>query len=142
MSTRFIYDEQQMTAWASLLSEKAISPTFFALWGDLGAGKTTWARAFIRAWLHKPNHVIVSPTFSLMQPYTRGDETLWHVDLYRLSKEDDVHNLGLIDLIGIHTCVVEWPDRMESYLPRQRVDIRWDEATPTHRQITLCRHGD
>lgn len=87
------------------------------LHGDLGAGKTTLARAFLR-------HAGVagtlrSPTYTLMEPYTAGALRFLHLDLYRLASADEVENLGLRDYPPETTIwLVEWPERGAGHLPR------------------------
>ncbi len=86
--------------------------------GELGAGKSTLARAFIRA-LMTPDDVqdIPSPTFSLIQTYDDTRVPVFHADLYRLEDASEVDELGLEGLLATHAGLVEWPDRMEGVLP-------------------------
>lgn len=81
--------------------------------GDLGAGKSTLARAFIRA-LMKPGDAqdIPSPTFSLIQSYDETRVPMFHADLYRLKDASEVDELGLDSLLATHAGLIEWPDRM------------------------------
>ena len=105
------------------------------LWGDLGAGKTHLAKAF-GAGLGVTD-TIVSPSFVLMAEYA-GQLPLFHVDLYRLADAADVLAGGLIDdrqTAGV--TIVEWPDRMASALPVQRLDIVIDGAGDEPREITV-----
>lgn len=82
--------------------------------GPLGAGKTTLARSVIETLCGKIE--APSPTFSLVESYEAGAFTLWHFDLYRLEKAEDVWELGLEDaLAGV--CLIEWPDRAAAVLP-------------------------
>lgn len=79
------------------------------LLGDLGAGKTTLARAIVRALMDDPDLEVPSPTFALVQPYERGPLRILHADLYRLIAERDADELGLDDPGAI--VLVEWPER-------------------------------
>jgi N-acetylmuramate 1-kinase len=81
--------------------------------GDLGAGKSTLARAFVRA-LMKPGDIqdIPSPTFSLLQVYDETRVPVFHADLYRLKDAPEVDELGLEGLLATYAGLVEWPDRM------------------------------
>ncbi len=85
--------------------------------GELGAGKSTLARAFIRA-LMKPGDVqdIPSPTFSLIQTYDDTRVPVFHADLYRLQDAGEVEELGLDGLLATHAGLVEWPDRLDGVL--------------------------
>lgn len=78
------------------------------LQGELGAGKSTFARAFIKAAGH--NGAVPSPTYTLVEPYKLSSATIYHVDLYRVSTEDELRYLGWNELDDGFR-LVEWPDR-------------------------------
>ncbi len=80
--------------------------------GDLGAGKSTLARALIRAVASDPALDVPSPTFSLMQSYDTLRVPLLHVDLYRLNDASEAAAIGLFDMVADHAVLVEWPDRL------------------------------
>jgi len=96
---------------AETLAERANGGDLFALTGDLGAGKSTFARAFIRAALEDPDADVPSPTFTLVQSYAATPE-IHHTDLYRLKDPDEVYELGLDEERDTSVLLVEWPDRM------------------------------
>lgn len=83
------------------------------LQGDLGTGKSSIARAMIRAIAGDPAFEVPSPTFSLVQSYDTLRVPVLHVDLYRLAQSSDVASLGLDDLAHDHALLIEWPERLE-----------------------------
>lgn len=94
-----------------------------ALWGGLGAGKTTFARGAISAWMGAPTEA-PSPTFTLVQTYDGARGELWHLDLYRLKGPEQAFELGLEDALVSAACLIEWPERLEALLPKDRLDVR------------------
>lgn len=112
----------------------------FALSGDLGAGKTEWARAFIRARLARADEEVPSPTFTLVQIYGDDEDEIWHADLYRLARPDEALELGLEDAFGHAIVVLEWPERIGSLLPRDRLEIAFVFAGG-RRHADLVPHG-
>lgn len=101
-----------------------------ALWGDLGAGKTSLARAIIQTLLAASgqHEDVPSPTFTLVQTYEADTLPIWHADLYRLSDPDELIELGLEEALEAGLLLIEWPDRMEDDLPAQRLDIELKEV--------------
>jgi tRNA threonylcarbamoyl adenosine modification protein YjeE len=113
--------QEELEQRANVLAARITSPTCIALWGEMGAGKSTFARAFIKSFL--PTIDVPSPTFTLIQTYTTSKGEIWHCDLYRLGNSDEIQELGLLEAFHNNICLVEWPERLESFLPQPRYNI-------------------
>ena len=108
--------EKQTSEIASKIAKKAKRGDVFALYGTLGVGKSVFARAFIKT-LTKAEEV-PSPTFTLVQPYEAPDFEIYHFDLYRLKSEDEVFELGFEEAVYEGVCLIEWPEKAGSWLPK------------------------
>ena len=94
-----------------------------ALQGGLGVGKTTLARAILRAAAGDPSLVVPSPTFTLVEVYDTPRGTFWHFDLYRLEESDQVFELGWEEARADGIALVEWAERLGRLLPRERLTV-------------------
>ena len=90
--------------------------------GEIGAGKSHFARSLIQAAMDKVEEV-PSPTFTLVQTYDTVVGSIWHADLYRLSDQSEVFELGLIDAFGNDIVLIEWPDRLGYLEPQDALTI-------------------
>lgn len=129
--------EPQLQAFADEFAKTLPNNGCIALWGDLGAGKTTFIRRVIQAFFGDLDLIVPSPTFTLVQEYTLPKGTLWHCDLYRLSEPEECLELGLIEAIQDHLCFVEWPQRLGMYLPKKRIDIHIDTIDEQSRELFI-----
>ena len=112
--------------------------------GDLGAGKTTFARALIRHLAGDVSIEVPSPTFTLMQAYDLPRFALVHADLYRLSGPAELGELGFEDIASGAVVLLEWPDRAAGFLPADRLDVTLTlspQHGPTFRQARVTGYG-
>jgi len=112
--------------------------------GDLGAGKTTFARALIRHLAGDPLLEVPSPTFTLMQVYDLPAGAVVHADLYRIDAPEELIEMGFADLTEDAVVLVEWPDRAAGFLPFDRLDLELalvPECGSNHRLVRITGHG-
>ncbi len=121
-------DEHATQRLANDIANSLVGGDVVTLSGDLGAGKTTFARALIRYLAGDPALEVPSPTFTLMQGYELPQFTLVHADFYRLSGPAELAELGLDDLPDDAVLLVEWPDRAVGFLAPNRLDIAFTLA--------------
>ena len=109
--------------------------------GPLGAGKSTLARALVRA-LTTPDEDVPSPTFTIVQFYEAAAFPLAHFDLYRLTSPDEACEIGLDEALDEGAVLIEWPQRLEGRLPPDRLDIEISlEDGGQTRRARLTPHG-
>lgn len=120
--SRVLSDEAATARLAAAAAAAALPGDLIALHGPLGAGKTAFARGFLRA-LGVAEEV-PSPTFTLVQTYDAAPCPVWHCDLYRLARPDDAAELGLEEALDEAILLVEWPERMGPPPPAPRLDVR------------------
>lgn len=137
--------ESDTLALGAAVAAHAKPGDVFALHGPLGAGKTTFARGFIAALTH-PDEDVVSPTFTLVQVYDANDlhggTPIWHFDLYRLSRMEDVLELGWEDALSGGLSIVEWPERLGALLPAARLGVFLSVVPGTTNRRAVLRGGD
>ena len=125
---------------ASQLADLARPKDILALNGDLGAGKTTLARAFIRA--IGGDCEVPSPTFMLVQVYEFSSINIYHFDLYRIEDYEEIIELGVEEAFSDGVSLIEWPDRMGNYIPLERLDISLNSSLDEDcREVILVGHG-
>jgi len=112
--------------------------------GNIGAGKTYFARSLIQA-LQAPLGLledVPSPTFTLVQTYPLGTVDIWHSDLFRLGSVDDIVELGLTDAFENSICLVEWPDRLGADTPSRHLMLAFTQGkTENARNLSITENG-
>ena len=99
--------------------------------GEIGAGKSAFARALIRARLGRMEDV-PSPTFTIVQTYDDPQGDIWHCDLYRLTHPDEALELGLEEAFITSICLIEWPDRLGNAMPENALCLSFVARDTTH----------
>ena len=122
-------NEQATEALGATLAARLKPGDVVGLKGDLGAGKTTLARAIVRAAAGDPDLIVPSPTFTLVEVYDTPRGPIWHFDLYRLDSPDQVYELGWEEALAEGVVLMEWPERLGPLLPQ-------------HLSVTLEVDGD
>jgi tRNA threonylcarbamoyladenosine biosynthesis protein TsaE len=120
-------DESATAALAAHLAARARRGDVLALRGPLGSGKTSFARAFIRAFIGAEE--VPSPTFTLVETYAApGKPPVWHFDLYRLKAPEEVLELGIEEAFTDAVSLIEWPERLGEWLPEEALRLSLDDG--------------
>ena len=124
------------------LGKIVTSGDVITLQGSLGSGKTTLTQAIAKGLGVDPRIYVTSPTFSLLHEY-QGRIPLYHMDLYRLADVDEIESIGLPEyFFGNGVTVIEWPERLGSLLPAERLDVDLVISGEMSRTANLTGHGD
>ena len=136
-------DEPALARLAELIAFSVRAGDLIALHGDLGAGKTTFARAFLQAMSHPEAVEVPSPTFTLVQTYATPRLPIAHFDLYRLTDPAELDELGFEEALHTGAALVEWPERAARRLTGTRLDIAICETTgnPGTRDVRITCAG-
>ena len=104
--------------------------------GNLGAGKTTLAKGIVAGLGVAPPEEVSSPTFTLIHEY--GGGRVYHVDLYRLDRPEDVATIGLDEILDRDAVVlIEWGERFPRLMPENRIEVRLDTISNENRQVSI-----
>ena len=129
-------DEAATAALAARIAALARPGDVIALKGELGVGKTSFARAFIRA--RGGVEVVPSPTFTLVQVYELGGGVVWHIDGYRLRHPEEAWELDIEDAFSGGISLIEWPERLGPLMPTRRLEITLSTGpTPEARRAAI-----
>ena len=116
-------DEAATERLGIALAQRLRPRDLVALQGGLGVGKTTLARAILRAASGDPGLIVPSPTFTLVEVYDTRRGTFWHFDLYRLESPEQVFELGWEEARADGISLVEWAERLGMLLPKDRLTV-------------------
>ena len=133
--------EPELVDWGARLGRQIDPPLIITLDGDLGAGKTTLARAICAGYGVRDE--VTSPTFAIVHVYEAAKSPVYHIDLFRLDGPKDLQNIGWDDVVQSDALVlIEWPDRAGELLPNDHVPIqlRHVEGDPDRRILYAGGH--
>jgi len=135
-------NQDQLEVFANKLAAILEPGDTLYLIGDLGAGKSTFARALIQSIANNENLEVPSPTFPLLIPYETPRLAIAHYDLYRLNDPSECEELGLYDTLDTHLTLIEWPEQLAGAPIKDRLEINLQESNDGQtRNLTLSAHG-
>jgi N-acetylmuramate 1-kinase len=140
-SSRVLFlDQDGLERLAEAFAGSIVPGDWVALYGNLGAGKTTFARAFIRAFLGDASVDVPSPTYALRQDYQSSRGRVVHCDFYRIANAGELDELGINDTTAVW--IAEWPERAEWSISPDRFEVHIATSdTPAARNVTLTGHS-
>lgn len=125
-TTLTLPSEDETSLLGRTLARYASAGDCILLHGQVGAGKSALARAFIRT-LAGYEIEVPSPTFTLVQTYDMDEIEVWHADLYRLSDPQEIIELGLLDAMQDQICLIEWPELLGDLTPKNGLEITLEQ---------------
>ncbi len=128
--------EDDTLSLAARIAASARPRDVFLLQGPLGAGKSVFARGFIRA-LCGADTEVPSPTFTLLQTYDGPGASIYHFDLYRLKDPDEIFEIGWEEARSDGIALVEWPERLGPHKPKKARTIRIEPGAGDSRRIMI-----
>jgi tRNA threonylcarbamoyladenosine biosynthesis protein TsaE len=138
---RLALTEPELVDWGVRLGRQIVPPLVITLDGDLGAGKTTLARAICTGF--GVQEEVTSPTFAIVHVYEAPKSPVYHIDLYRLDGPRDLQNIGWDDLVQSDALLlIEWPERAGELLPVDHlpIQLRHVEGDPDRRVLYAGGH--
>ncbi|MEN9448753.1 MAG: tRNA ((37)-N6)-threonylcarbamoyltransferase complex ATPase subunit type 1 TsaE [Bacteroidota bacterium] len=139
MKTFIITSTQQLESIAHTIIGLTLENKVFCLYGNLGAGKTTFVKSVCELLGVEDN--ISSPTFPIINEYSFSDGKIYHIDLYRLKTEEEARSIGLEEyLFSGEICFIEWPDNFENLLPNNYIKLFIRKLEDDSRVIEIIEH--
>lgn len=126
--------------FAQKCADEAQNKDIFTLQGPMGAGKSEFARYFIRHLMGDNKLDVPSPTFTLVQTYETRNFPIWHFDLYRLEDAEEIYEIGWEEALSNGVLLIEWPERLGSLLPTKTKQIVIEPTGEETRKISYMQH--
>ncbi len=117
-----IDSQEEMIEFAKEIANSIKGNKVIALYGNLGVGKSFFARNFINFLQEIPSEVL-SPTFNIVYSYKTKKSEIFHFDLYRIKHEEELENIGFFEALNGNIILIEWPQIAEKYLPKNCLKI-------------------
>ena len=121
----------------AIFSRNLESGSFVAMYGDLGAGKTSFVRGIVSRLI--PEAYVTSPTYTIVNEYIGQGMRICHFDMYRISSEDDLESIGFYDYLKEGICIAEWCKNIKDQLPEDRYDVFFEKISENERRIAVIR---
>jgi len=138
---RLSLTETELTNWGERVGRQIDPPLLITLSGDLGAGKTTLARAICRG--YGVQQEVTSPSFAIVHEYSAPKSPVFHVDLYRIESARDLQNLAWDDIMDADALIlVEWPERAGELLPPKHLPIELQHVAGDSERRVMYAGGD
>lgn len=133
---------KEMPALAKKILDTFPNKRIFAFFGEMGAGKTTFIKAFCEQL--QVVDIVCSPTFSIVNEYiTKSGEKVFHFDFYRLKNTREIYDIGYESyFFGSNYCFIEWPEKMEELLPEHLVFITINVDQKNHGRLIQVRKSE
>ena len=129
--------EEETQAIGALLAENSVEGDCFALYGEMGSGKTVFMRGFVGTLI--PNARVSSPTYAILNVYEGEEVSVNHFDMYRITSEEDLYSTGYEEVIQRGITVIEWSENVEEFLPEHHVRVVFYKKGENERVITVER---
>lgn len=137
---KIISNESEMLHLGGQIASLCHSPTVIFLYGNLGAGKTTFVRGFLRGLGYQ--EAIKSPTYTIVEPYQFDNFVIFHFDFYRLHNAKELEYIGIQDYFTPDAiCLIEWPENAGELLPSPDLSC-YIEFHHSERKIKLKAHSE